>query len=71
MVESTCHLFFMIFFTLCNFSEYVVLFLRMHKRYNNLLHLTKQALFTKFEMKLRIEKMFGEELGDGGRSRVT
>jgi hypothetical protein len=43
----------------------------MYKRYNNLLQLTKQALFTKFEMKLGMEKRFGEEVGDERRSGVT
>lgn len=53
-----------------NFSEKVVLFQRMHKRYNNLLHLTKQALFTKFEMKLGMRERFGEDVGEE-RSEVT
>jgi len=43
----------------------------MHKRYNNLLHLTKQALFTKFEMKLGMGKRFGVDVGEERRSEVT
>jgi len=40
----------------------------MHRRYNNLLHLTKQALFTKFEMKLGMGKRFWEDVR-GGRKK--
>jgi hypothetical protein len=56
----------MIYFTMHNFSQKVVLLQPMHKRYNNLLHLTKQALFTKFEMKPGMRERFGEDVGRKG-----